>query len=290
MIEIIHQFKLLVISTYSHLSTEEISGSLGDLGTLLPLLVALSAQRSIALAPALFFGGLSNLISGLIWDVPMCVQPMKSIAAVALSESWGEGRVTAAGLWMGILVLILGATSLIELVNKIVPGNVVSGLQIGVGIRLASKGIQMVGDLGWLDGYDCILLGVLCSLLCMYWLSEAGYESPRSTGNSTNSVSSRSEAEDGTDRIHDLRPSRGIERIRVQSSRRNNTERRKHPVGVYLFLIGAVFAAVTLATTKNENNQFDLPLRLFGAPIAIWALDGVSAEDWKYGFLEGAIR
>merc|ERR1719162_1625307 len=69
------------------LTTSEISGSLGDLGTLLPLLTALSRQRTIALAPALFFGGISNILTGLTWDVPMCVQPMKSIAAVALSSS-----------------------------------------------------------------------------------------------------------------------------------------------------------------------------------------------------------
>jgi len=291
---IISRFRRRLISIYANLTTEEISGSLGDLGTLLPLLVALSAQRSIALAPALFFGGVSNLISGLIWDVPMCVQPMKSIAAVALSESWGEGRVTAAGIWMGILVLILGATSLIEMVNKIVPGNVVSGLQIGVGIRLASKGIQMIAELGWFDGYDCIFLGMLCALLCMYWLGERG---TTRTGTDTSGAdaiiaSDRSEVVIEREAIHDLRPSRKntiLERMRFRARRLKNEERRKHPVGVYLFLIGAVFAAITLATTKNENGKFDLPLRFFGAPIAIWAFDDISADDWKYGFLEGAI-
>jgi hypothetical protein len=145
---------------------------LGDLGTLLPLLVALSTQRSIQLAPALFFGGLTNVITGFIWDVPMCVQPMKSISAVALSENWTAGSVTAAGVITGGAVFLLGITSFIEVVNKIVPSNVVSGLQIGVGVRLASKGMQMVAELGWVNKFDCILLGILCALLCLFWLSD----------------------------------------------------------------------------------------------------------------------
>ena len=57
-----------------------------------------------------------------------------------------------------------------------------SGLQIGVGLRLAGKGIRMVAELGWIDGtagntnrngYDTILLGIICSLFCMFWLREA---------------------------------------------------------------------------------------------------------------------
>jgi len=203
---------------------------------------------------------------------------MKSIAAVALSESWEAGRVTSAGIWMGVLTFILGATSLIEVVNKIVPGNVVSGLQIGVGVRLASKGINMVGDLGWIDGYDCILLGVLCALLCMYWLGE---RSTAGTGASERS---------GT--IAVIRPSseRSIwDKLRCRCNNSNCGDKCKHPVGVYLFLIGAVFASITLGTTKNENDEYDLPLRFFGAPIAIWAIGDVTGNDWKYGFLEGAI-
>ena len=279
----VRRIKRRLSSIYKNLTLGEISGSLGDLGTLLPLLVALSSQRSISLAPALFFGGLTNLITGLTWDVPMCVQPMKSIAAVALSEGWEAGRVTAAGIWMGILVLILGATSLIEVVNKIVPSNVVCGLQIGVGIRLASKGVTMVGDLGWVDGYDCILLAVLCSLLCMYWLGERRPR-PRS---SSSIVHQRSASEED----EHLRPSSNrslLEKIRFRS-RANRGEQQKHPVGVYLFLIGAIFASITLGTADKENDEYDLPLRFFGAPIAVWSIGDIRKDDWKYGFFEGAI-
>src|SRR4051794_5977913 len=60
-------------------SLSELSGSLGDLGTLLPILVALSINGQISLTSSLIFGGLWNIISGLMFRIPMCVQPMKGI-------------------------------------------------------------------------------------------------------------------------------------------------------------------------------------------------------------------
>ena len=64
--------------------------------------------------------------------------------------------------------------------------------------------------------------------------------------------------------------------------------RRQHPVGIYLFLLGVILAGVTLSST-TDSDQYELPLRFFGAPVAIWALGDVSANDWKVGFLEGAL-
>ena len=58
-------------------SLSELSGSLGDLGTLLPILVALSITGQVSLTASLIFGGLWNITSGLMFRIPMCVQPMK---------------------------------------------------------------------------------------------------------------------------------------------------------------------------------------------------------------------
>lgn len=303
--EMLRQGKKKLFLFYKNLTLQEISGSLGDLGTLIPLLVALSAQRSISLAPALFFAGLTNFITGFAWDVPMCVQPMKSISAVALSDGWEAGRVTAAGIWMGVLLILLGVTSLTEVIHKIVPRNVVSGLQIGVGIRLAAKGVNMVANLGWYDGYDCIALGIMCAILSMYCLRERG------AGDDLNNLSTQSmdiidEGNDAQSRNDDggVNPSCydttgtgrttssrcAFQKLRSQVGCCLACKRYQHPVGLYLFLIGAFFASITLATTQNENNdEYDLPLKFFGAPIAVWAVGVVSKDDWKFAFLDGAL-
>ena len=55
----------------------EISGSLGDLGTLLPLMIALAIQGSIKLGSTLVFSGIFNVLTGMFFGIPLPVQPMK---------------------------------------------------------------------------------------------------------------------------------------------------------------------------------------------------------------------
>ena len=64
---------------------QECSGMLGDLGTLLPLVLAMAERGSIAPGAALFWMGAGNVASAYAWDVPMPVQPMKTVAAAAIA-------------------------------------------------------------------------------------------------------------------------------------------------------------------------------------------------------------
>lgn len=65
------------IETFRSAPWAEISGSLGDLGTLLPLMIALAAQGSIKLGTTLVFSGIFNILTGIIYGIPLPVQPMK---------------------------------------------------------------------------------------------------------------------------------------------------------------------------------------------------------------------
>ena len=71
---------------------EEIAGALGDLGTFLPLLVAMSAQCGLSFPAALFFAGVFNVVTAFTFGIPMAVQPMKAIAAIALAEGLGAAE------------------------------------------------------------------------------------------------------------------------------------------------------------------------------------------------------
>jgi len=269
---------------WNQLTLQEISGSLGDLGTLIPLVVAMSRQRSIVLGPSLFFAGVANVITGYVWDVPMCVQPMKSIAAVALAENLSRQEVTAAGVWMGLFMVVLGVTQLIEIVNVIVPSPVVSGLQIGVGLRLATKGIIMVADLPWASQMDCIVLALLLSICCMYWLRQ-----PQQSSNSNNHNCAGGSTTSEQRQEQPQSPSSLMDRLLCRVGGGSGGSKKEYPVGIYLFVIGGIFSAITLATTNNLDGQYNLPLKFFGAPIAIWALEGLGWEEYKVGLLEGAI-
>ncbi|KAJ1954439.1 hypothetical protein IWQ62_005757, partial [Dispira parvispora] len=62
---------------WENITWSEVSGGLGDLGTLIPILVSLSVTGQVSLTSSLFFGGLWNIITGFQFRIPMCVQPMK---------------------------------------------------------------------------------------------------------------------------------------------------------------------------------------------------------------------
>lgn len=230
-----------IYDSWNHLTLSEISGSLGDMGTFIPLYVALCRQGSLHPAPALFFAGLCNFFSGIAWNLPMPVQPMKAIAAVALVEDLSQKQVTTAGLWMGLFLFLLGFTNAIEFINRGVPGPVVWGMQLGVGANLAIKGLLMVSNLTWVGGMDCIALAIASALLCAFLLTESiGNDSSRSTN---------------------------------------------HPVGLYIFLLGSVIATFQLFSEKNEAPS----IVSSNASVAVWALRGVTWNDWKIGLIQGAL-
>lgn len=286
----------------------------------------------------------------------MCVQPMKSIAAVALVGDVDEGgmdamSVTTAGVLTGAAVLFLGVTNLMEVVNAIVPATVVCGIQVGVGMRLASKGINDVMGLSWAQGYDCIALAVGCTAMSLFWLRENETKESQHTMNA-NEDGQRQEARHGyqvsTDSSSDENVEMGQTNYnsangeamhhlgslnspatlssdpkvpRLETSIENSnisiqpedqplqlstastpidriwnkaccclhiSPTTPHPVGVYLFITGSIFAAVTLATA-GEDSEYDLPLHFFGAPIAVNALEGVTSIDWRIGFFRGTL-
>ncbi|ROW13327.1 hypothetical protein VPNG_05531 [Cytospora leucostoma] len=147
----------------------EISGALGDLGTLLPLMIALALQGSISLPSTLVFSGLYNIATGVLFGVPLPVQPMKAIAAAAIASRASEEDTLAAGALVASAVLLLSATGLLRLLTVHVPVPVVKGIQLGAGLSLVvSAGAGMLLPLGWSargDPFDNRVWAVAASLL-----------------------------------------------------------------------------------------------------------------------------
>ena len=108
-------------------------------------MVGLTQSAGLDLGTTLWFTGIYNLITGLVYDVPIPVQPMKTIAAVALS---GNGltipEIMAAGIFVSATVLVLGATGLMGVANRLTPAAVVRGMQLGVGLQLAQRGFSNI--------------------------------------------------------------------------------------------------------------------------------------------------
>lgn len=65
------------VATFRSSPLAEVSGALGDLGTLLPLMITLAANGSISLSTTLVFSGFFNIATGVVFGIPLPVQPMK---------------------------------------------------------------------------------------------------------------------------------------------------------------------------------------------------------------------
>lgn len=104
----------------------EISGSLGDLGTLLPILIALAQVGAIDLATTLVMTGLASIVAGSWFGYPLAVQPMKAIAGIVLARGMGLRENMAAGLATGGIVAVVSIVG-IQLLLNIIPLPVVRG-------------------------------------------------------------------------------------------------------------------------------------------------------------------
>ena len=122
----------------------EFSGSLGDLGTLLPIAIGMIVLNGLNVTNVMVTVGLFYIVSGFYFKVPTPVQPMKVIGAYAIAVGLTPTQIIASSLWMGIFVLVLGTTGLIHLIAKYTPKCTVRGVQLGVGVVLMGKGINFM--------------------------------------------------------------------------------------------------------------------------------------------------
>ncbi|KKK18170.1 hypothetical protein ARAM_004897 [Aspergillus rambellii] len=138
------------VSTFRRHYMAEIAGSLGDLGTFLPIALVLAANHTVSLASTLIFSGLFNILTGLFFGIPLPVQPMKAIAAVAIARSFSPGSIAAAGIFVAAVIFVGSATGLLRWFTRVIPIPVVKGIQVGAGLSLIMTACQSLRDLGWI--------------------------------------------------------------------------------------------------------------------------------------------
>src|SRR5271170_795250 len=132
----------------------EWAGAFGDLGTLIPFVVAYIAVVKVDPFGILFTFGAAMIICGLYYRTPFPVQPMKAIGAVAATRAAQTAVITqasiySAGLVTGAIWLVLGLTGAASHVARLVPRFVVVGIVLGLGMGFMLEGIKMMSS-GWL--------------------------------------------------------------------------------------------------------------------------------------------
>ncbi len=138
----------------------ELAGSMGDFGTLFPLAIGYIAVCGLDPAGFLVMMGVANVATGLIYKLPMPIEPMKVLAVVAIAQHWQPSLIYASGFAMGIVWLLLAATGIIDRLARITPNSVVRGIQATLGILLAVEALKMLST-GWLLGGIAIAVVLL---------------------------------------------------------------------------------------------------------------------------------
>jgi len=123
----------------------EWAGAFGDLGTLIPFVVAYIGV--VGMDPF----GVAQIICGAYYRTPMPVQPMKAIGAAAATQAAvvTPAIVAGASLATGVIWLLLGLTGTARRLAALVPRFVVVGIVLGLGIAFMLEGIRMMAS-GWI--------------------------------------------------------------------------------------------------------------------------------------------
>ncbi|KEF62738.1 uncharacterized protein A1O9_00711 [Exophiala aquamarina CBS 119918] len=137
-------------TTFRRQAISEISGSLGDLGTFLPIVIALTEGHQISLTTTLILTGIYNILTGIFFGIPLPVQPMKAIAAVAILKSLTAGQTAAAGIFVASCILFFSVTGILSWFTRVIPIPVVKGIQVGAGLSLIiAAGAKAAASLSW---------------------------------------------------------------------------------------------------------------------------------------------
>lgn len=124
----------------------EFAGSLGDLGVVLPLSIAMVLVNGLNPLGLFFSVGLFYLLSGMYYRIPVPVEPMKVIGAYAIAAGLSASEIMASTLLMGIILLLIAITGAITLIGKYTPQAVIRGVQLSTGLLLMAEGVRfMIG-------------------------------------------------------------------------------------------------------------------------------------------------
>jgi len=122
----------------------EFAGSLGDLGTLLPLALGLILINGLSPNGVFLSVGLFFIFSGIYFGVTVPVQPMKVIGAYSIATAMTASQITASGYLIALVLLIIGASGAMTVIGKYIPTSVVRGVQLSTGSLLMVQGIKFM--------------------------------------------------------------------------------------------------------------------------------------------------
>ena len=129
--------------------SREWAGAFGDLGTLIPFVMAYVTLLGMDPFGVLFAFGMAKIACGLYYRTPFPVQPMKASGVIATTGVPGGPAVVpdmvyGAGLATGALWLILGLSGALTQIARLVGKPVATGIILSLGISFMLQGTGMM--------------------------------------------------------------------------------------------------------------------------------------------------
>ncbi len=145
----------------------ELAGAFGDMGTDVPLLIGMALAAGLDGTSILVMFGVMQLLTGFLYRLPMPVQPLKAMAAIVIAQQASAATLYGAGLAIGLVMLILAVTGLLDWLARVVPKCVVRGIQLGLGLQLASVALGKFVQADGVPGYALAASAFIITILLL---------------------------------------------------------------------------------------------------------------------------
>ncbi|MDG6258026.1 MAG: putative sulfate/molybdate transporter [Methanomicrobiaceae archaeon] len=128
------------------LHPEEIAGSVGNFGTVLPIVFGVAAVADINLGTVLLFFALWYAVIGIVYGIPIPIEPLKVVGAVVIAEGLSSGDIMAAGMLTGLIFLFLGLIKGMRYIREKIPTSVIRGIQLGLALVLVNTSLRFISQ------------------------------------------------------------------------------------------------------------------------------------------------
>lgn len=167
------KLRRFAVAKKNHFGLSEWSGAIGDFGTTLPLAFGLIIFNGFPPERIFLLWGLAYIATGWIYRVPVSVQPLKAMAVIAMATGYSIEFLSTTSLFYGILLLLLSISGAIRWLEKWFSPALIGGIQLGIGLILAYKALELSIEKGFYLGSESIFpylnLIILGAVIVLLW-------------------------------------------------------------------------------------------------------------------------
>lgn len=162
----------LSLSDKIRFDRNEFSGAFGDIGTDLPLIIGMILAAGLDSASVLIMFGLLQVFTAFVYGLPMPLQPLKAVALIVIAQNISPGVLYGGGLAIGIIMMVLTITGLVNYLSTFIPKVVIRGIQLGLGLQLANIAINQYITPASTSGY---ILAAFAFILTFFLMGNRKY-------------------------------------------------------------------------------------------------------------------